>query len=193
MHSYIAHFWREILCGNLRNTTSSLQQNEGTNNILFISVKGKKLISHNSSFICWFEEEPTSLEETHKRRLPLYNKWWNREFTLEKEWIRFALASQGNNSCISFFMTKKALLYMCVLQFSGNKLSVNCFSHSCGGNWFRLAVDIWSNNSLWLSKFLSHSYLDLRLNGELLYILTSTLGRFFVNDIESFHDTQSMT
>ena len=109
MHSYIARFWREILCGNLRNTTSSLQQNEGTNNILFISIKGKKLISHNSSFICWFEEESTSLEETHKRRLPLYNKWWNREFTLEKEWIRFALASQGNNSCISFFMTKKAL------------------------------------------------------------------------------------
>ena len=109
MHSYIARFWREILCGNLRNTTSSLQQNEGTNNILFISIKGKKLISHNSSFICWFEVESTSLEETHKRRLPLYNKWWNREFTLEKEWIRFALASQGNNSCISFFMTKKAL------------------------------------------------------------------------------------
>ena len=108
-HIYIARFWREILCGNLRNTTSSLQQNEGTNNILFISIKGKKLISHNSSFICWFEEESTSLEETHKRRLPLYNKWWNREFTLEKEWIRFALASQGNNSCISFFMTKKAL------------------------------------------------------------------------------------
>ena len=107
--TYIARFWREVLCGNLRYTTSSLQQNEGTNNILFISIKGKKLISHNSSFICWFEEESTRLEETHKRRLPLYNKWWNREFTLEKEWIRFALASQGNNSCVSFFMTKKAL------------------------------------------------------------------------------------
>ena len=72
--TYIARFWREVLCGNLRNTTSSLQQNEGTNIILFISIKGKKLISHNSSFICWFEEESTSLEETHKRRLPLYNK-----------------------------------------------------------------------------------------------------------------------
>ena len=117
MHSYIARFWREILCGNLLNTTSSLQQNEGTNNILFISIKGKKLISHNSSFICWFEEESTSLEETHKRRLPLYNKWWNREFTLEKEWIRFALASQGNNSCISFLWQRR--LYMCVLHFSG--------------------------------------------------------------------------
>ena len=88
---------------------SKMKVQTGTNNILFISIKGKKLISHNPSFICWFEEQSTSLEETHKRRLPLYNKWWNREFTLEKEWVRFALASQGNNSCVSFFMTKKAL------------------------------------------------------------------------------------
>ena len=40
----IARFWREIFCGNLRNTTRSLQKNEGTNNILFISIKGKNVL-----------------------------------------------------------------------------------------------------------------------------------------------------
>lgn len=32
------------MCGNLRNTTRSLQKNEGTNNILFISIKGKNVL-----------------------------------------------------------------------------------------------------------------------------------------------------
>ena len=41
------------------------------NGPIVYQYKGEKRISHNSSFICWFEEESRSLEKTHKRRLPM--------------------------------------------------------------------------------------------------------------------------
>ena len=77
-----------------------------TNNILFIR-KGKKRII----LFVGLKRNPGAWRK-HINVIYQYNKWWNWDFTLEKEWIRFALASQGNNSCVSCFMKKKAFIYV---------------------------------------------------------------------------------